>query len=61
MRVVETTESSAARSTQKNIYSLSFVMKLRSQLLYWKGESAEIDNTPAELVQAGGETMTDVF
>ena len=26
-----------------------------------KGKSAGVDNIPAELVQAGGETMTDVL
>ena len=35
-------------------------MKLRKVASLKKGKSAGVDNIPAELVQAGGETMIDL-
>ena len=54
MRVVETTPEEDLQPILREEVELA-VVSLK------KGKSAGVDNIPAELVQAGGETMTDVF
>ena len=61
MRVVVTKTCWTAVSPQKKIYSQSFMRKLRSAVVSLKrGKSAVVDNIPAKLVQACGETIIDV-
>ena len=53
MRVVETTLYWTAASPREEVEIAVASLK--------KGKSAGVDNIPAELVQAGGETMIDVL
>ena len=58
MRVVETTLYWTAASPRKKICNQEVEIAVAS---LEKGKSAGVDNIPAELVQAGGETMIDVL
>ena len=63
MRVVETMQYWTAASPRKKICiqsSVSEEVEIAVASLK-KGKSAGVDNTPAELVQAGGEIMIDVL
>ena len=53
MRVVETTLYWTAASPREEVEIEVALLK--------KGKSAGVDNIPAELVKAGGETMIDVL
>ena len=59
MRVVEATQYWTAASPRKKICNREEVEIAVASLK--KGKSAENDNIPSELVQAGRETMIDVF
>ena len=62
MRVMVTVQFLGAVSTQKKVYIQSFAGEVESAVAALKkGKSARVDNIPAELVQAGGETMIDVL
>ena len=62
IKVVVTMKFLTAVSPQKKIYNQSFMRKLRLAVVsLTRGKSAIVDNIPAKLVQAGGETIIDVL
>ena len=62
MRVLVSIQVWTAVYSQRKIYRQSFLRKLEIAVAaLQKGKFAGVDNIPAELVQAGTETMTDVL
>ena len=62
MRVVETTQYwTAANPPEEDLQRILREEVETAKASLKKGKSAGVDNTPAKLVQAGGETIIDVL